>query len=1017
MRANNKRLTILTEEEKFALYELPDFDELQQHKYLILTDDEQKLVYSRSNLSAQLYCALQVGYFKAKHLFFDFDWNESSQEDIDFIMKYYFSDKVFTPAAITQYEYYDQVKKISSLFGYRLWSKDDSELLYEHIVTLSRRDVSLNFILPELLRFMQKEKIIRPGYTVLQDIISRAINAESERLGNIILNALTDDSKQLLEQLIAKDYILSYLSTLKQDSKNFGYKIMSTERQKLETIKPLYFLMKQILPKLDISRQNLFYYANLANSYTVYELRRLKINHSYLYLLCYCWQRYLQITDNLINSFGFHLKQFDDETKLTAMDGLAKHAKNQAGQSLTIGKLLQLFVDKSLSNDTTFGEIREKYVFPLIPEEKLLATSQQMVQKPITELSLKWKAIDSIGQKFKKHLRAIFMVLDYSSIEQNSPWLAAINELKKIFSSQKSLSKIANNEFFVDTIPKKLRQHLLFTDQDGEITGIQANRYEFWIYRQISKRLESGELYIDDSINHRYFEHELVSLANNEYLIEQLDLPCFQKSIETQLEELGQELKTEWKKFDNNLKKNALKHIQYDIKTKTVSFHKPKINKDEELIRQFYEKLPVVDNIDLIRFVNDETGFLSAFTPIQPRYTKQLTEDNNLIAVLIAHSMNYGRLKLSKISDISYNTMMYTYQQYLRKSTLQRANDIISNATSKLPIFDYYSYDLLHLYGSVDGQKLGVERPTTKARYSKKYFGKGKGVVSYTLLVNHIPLQNELIGAHEHESYYVFDIYYNNTTDIVPTTITGDMHSINKANFIILHWFNTEFRPRFANLEAQLKHLYCYDDIDNYKDYWIKPVSQINKNLIIDEWEQKIKQIILTLATKETTQSKIIKKLCTYKQSRTLKAIFEMDRLKRSIYTLKYLNDANLQKNVHRSQNRLESYHQLRAAISQVNGKKQLMGRTDLELEISNQAGRLIANAIIYYNSALLSKLLVKYREEDNQKALEMLLKVSPVAWQNIHLSGYFNFLDKKDPINLDEIVSEFILHNYKSAN
>ena len=50
--------------------------------------------------------------------------------------------------------------------------------------------------------------------------------------------------------------------------------------------------------------------------------------------------------------------------------------------------------------------------------------------------------------------------------------------------------------------------------------------------------------------------------------------------------------------------------------------------------------------------------------------------------------------------------------------------------------------------------------PTIKARYSRKYFGKGKGVVAYTLLANHVPLETELIGANEHESHYVFDICY-----------------------------------------------------------------------------------------------------------------------------------------------------------------------------------------------------------------------------------------------------------------
>lgn len=76
------------------------------------------------------------------------------------------------------------------------------------------------------------------------------------------------------------------------------------------------------------------------------------------------------------------------------------------------------------------------------------------------------------------------------------------------------------------------------------------------------------------------------------------------------------------------------------------------------------------------------------------------------------------------------------YQQYLRLATLQATNDRISNAVAQLPIFPHYSFDLETLYGSVDGQKFGVARPTVKARHSRKYFGRGKGVVAYTLLCN-----------------------------------------------------------------------------------------------------------------------------------------------------------------------------------------------------------------------------------------------------------------------------------------
>ena len=46
--------------------------------------------------------------------------------------------------------------------------------------------------------------------------------------------------------------------------------------------------------------------------------------------------------------------------------------------------------------------------------------------------------------------------------------------------------------------------------------------------------------------------------------------------------------------------------------------------------------------------------------------------------------------------------------------------------------------------------------------------------------------------------------------------------------------------------------------------------------------------------------------------------------------------DVQLQRDVHKSQNRVEAYHQLRAAIAKVGGRKELYGKTDIDIEISN---------------------------------------------------------------------------------
>ena len=68
-------------------------------------------------------------------------------------------------------------------------------------------------------------------------------------------------------------------------------------------------------------------------------------------------------------------------------------------------------------------------------------------------------------------------------------------------------------------------------------------------------------------------------------------------------------------------------------------------------------------------------------------------------------------------------------------STLQATNDRISNFIAQLAIFPHDSFDLEVLYGSVDGQKFEAANPTVKARHSRKYFGRGKGVVAYTCLL------------------------------------------------------------------------------------------------------------------------------------------------------------------------------------------------------------------------------------------------------------------------------------------
>ena len=1003
---SNERLTILSEAERTALYGIPSFDDFQRIEFLAMTDAERSLALQRRGIVKQVYCLLQIGYFKAKQAFFQFTLDEVPPDDVAFLLQRYFPGQTLTGQPLSTKEYYAQRREIVALFGYRLWTGNDLPTLRDKAVLLARTDVTPAFLLAELMVFLIGQRIVRPGYSTLQTIIRDALSAERERVERMVEAALTDAARNELQQLLVRENALSDLAALKQDAKSFRYRQMGLERQKRLTLAPLYAIAKALLPSLGLSQLNIAYYASLANFYTIYDLRRFRPGQTNLYLLCYAWQRYRQLTDNVVEAFAYHTRQLEDATKAVANQQAAQMHNERQQATPRVGELLLLYVDDSFADVTPFGTVRRR-AFRIMPEEKLRATGKLLTEKTVSQMELRWRAVDKQSGLCTKNLRPLAIALDFASNSTSGKvWLAALQWMKGIFARDQRLAKQPLAEIPPRTIPKRLRDFMLSFDQDDKPVGLHADRYEFWVYRQLRKRLDVGDIYLDDSVQHRRFADDLVSMEAKADALKALDIPWLRQPVDVALDALFAELDTQWRAFNDELRGGKLKHLEFDPDKQTLIWHRPKADKDKLLQQGFYAKLQARDIADVFRFVNEQCHFLSAMTPLQPRYAKKIADEDSLMAVIIAQAMNHGNFSMAETCDIPYHVLEATHQQHLRPATLINANDQISNFIASLPIFPYYSIDMDVLYGSVDGQKFAATNPTLKARHSRKYFGKDRGVVAYTLLANHVALQTELLGANQHESYWVFDICYNNTSDIVPTVITGDMHSINPANFGILHWFGMNLAPRFTNLQAQMKHLYCGPGQDGYSDFPIQPAGQIDRSLIASE-KVNMDHIAATLGLKEMSQSVLVRKICTLSgHHRTRTAIFEFDKLIRSIYTLRYLRDPQLQRDVNRSENRIESYHQLRSTIAQVNGKKELNGRTDLDVAISNHCGRLVANVVIAYNSMLLSGLLSRYLATGNEKALDLLRRISPAAWQHLHFLGHYAFRDKRQPIDLDAILA-----------
>jgi len=371
----------------------------------------------------------------------------------------------------------------------------------------------------------------------------------------------------------------------------------------------------------------------------------------------------------------------------------------------------------------------------------------------------------------------------------------------------------------------------------------------------------------------------------------------------------------------------------------------------------------------------------------------------------LANATGLGINKIASSSHLNYDILKNLNQSRIRLETLRQANKTICDKTARLPIFREYDING-KLHGSTDGQKFDVRWETFKSRYLRKYF-KEKGVSAYSMIVNHVALDSMIIGGHE--SHYLFDIVFNNMTNIRPDILSTDTEGSNSLNFLFLELLSVAFAPWYKSIGKKLKTICGFNYPKYYKDkaYVIRPSKKVNESLIAREWGNAL-NIFAAMLSGDSSQSTIVKKLSSHERdSDTKNAIWEYNRISMSIYLLLFVDDIHFRNGARKSLNRGEGYHQLKRAIVNTGGGD-FRGKSEIEIMVWNECARLVANAIIYYNAYLLSNIFTAKEKAGNLEAIELLKKISPIAWQHINLLGMYDF-SLKESINIERVLSAML--------
>ena len=889
--AIQKRLQILGDEEIENLYGLPHFTPEEQVEYFTLSAREAAALERFRTVESRLYAMLQLGYFKARHLFFIFSFDTASV-DAQYIQDRYFLGAELTKPTISKVTRLNQQHCILELCNYRTCDEAARQRLSDKAAQAASICGKPVYIFRELLRYLEAQRLVTPGYSVLQNIVSGAIVYEQNRLSQVIHDHLEELEIAALNQLIEDAPGLYEITQLKREPRDFSLGEIKREIHRGEQIQSLYPLAQHLLPTLEISNESIKYYASLVTYYSVFRLKQLPQAIVHMYLLCFILNRYQRLHDNLISSLRYNVKRYAEATRDAAKERVYEYRIENNQNLEKAGQVLKLFTDNSIAEDATFQTVQAR-AFEILERQKLDFVAEHIVsQAQFDETAFQWEHVDKLAAQFKYNLRPVLLSVEFSTSAAGEPLMSAINFLKGAFEKGRSLTQYATPRFPTQFIPEAVRRYLY--DTSGVSAKLLPNRYEFLVYRQLRNGLESGDVFCRDSVRFRSLEDDLIDeqrWQQKAALLEKTGLMILNQPIQDHLADLKAQLETRITLVNERLLAGQNEHFEVKQRgTKSRwTLHSP--GGSDPINHPFFDPLHQVNIGSVLHFVNQRCQFLTAFEHLLGRYTKHDAELPALTAALIAWGTNMGLGRMGQISDLDYHDLAVTSDNFIRLETLRVANDLVSNATAELTMFHRYDVGK-RVHSSSDGQKFETRIPTVNARHSPKYFGLKKGVVSYSLVANHIPINAKIIGADEHESHYVFDLLFNNTTHIQPEVHSTDTHGTNQINFALLNCFGYEFAPRYRDLYSRVStSLYGFQHPSQYdEEHLLQPIRKINTTLIVDEWDN-IQRILVSLALKTVTQSVIVGKLSAYaRKNRTKRALWEYDNIIRSLYLLDYVD-------------------------------------------------------------------------------------------------------------------------------
>ena len=410
------------------------------------------------------------------------------------------------------------------------------------------------------------------------------------------------------------------------------------------------------------------------------------------------------------------------------------------------------------------------------------------------------------------------------------------------------------------------------------------------------------------------------------------------------------------------------------------------------LSARLYNLMPRIRITDLLAEVDGWTGFAKCFTHF--RTGEIAGEPPALMGAILADATNLGLERMAESSrGVTIHQLNLMIDRHIRPDTYAAAVAAIADAQHAAPFAAVWGPGDT---SSSDGQFFPAGgRGEAASGYNARH-GSEPGSVFYGFISDRFAsFYSRVIAAAASEAPYVLDGLMHHEGAIEVHEHATDTAGAVESIFALAHAFGYRFAPRIRDLAD--RRLYVTDR--DMGGGLLEPlVGGVADRVLVEESWSEVLRLAASIRAGTVPPSVILRKIAAFPRQNALnRALREMGRIERSIFTCDWLLDLELRRRSHGNLNKGESRHALARAVF-FHRLGELRDRTAEAMAYRASGLNLVVNAIILWNTTYLSRAVAYVRSQGVAITDDALSHVAPVKWDHVGLTGDYLWSDVEIP-------------------